>query len=286
MVHRDDVMEDNAGKCIVHNGVIKEWAEFENIDSQKLSGRAAYEVIRIINGVPLFFEDHYERLKSTFRAIGMHLELTESQLADNIRMLLHKSGNSNCNVKVVILNEARCQEQLVYISKSYYPAEAEYNGGVRAGLLQIERKNPNAKIFNKAYKDAVEKKLAEGGYFEVILVDNEGRITEGSKSNLFVIKSGRVVTAPGESVLKGITRKYVFEACRNAGFDVGEEFVRADEIDEIEGCFLSGTSIKVLPVRSIDDIVLNSADNPVISDIRQEYDKILGEYIDRHVNMW
>ena len=87
-------------------------------------------------------------------------------------------------------------------------------------------------------------------------------------------------------MLKGITRKYVFEACRNAGFDVGEEFVRADEIDEIEGCFLSGTSIKVLPVRSIDDIVLNSADNPVISDIRQEYDKILGEYIDRHVNMW
>ena len=83
-------MEDNAGKYIVHNGVIKEWAEFENIDSQKLSGRAAYEVIRIINGVPLFFEDHYERLKSTFRAIGMHLGLTESQLADNIRMLLHK----------------------------------------------------------------------------------------------------------------------------------------------------------------------------------------------------
>lgn len=286
MMHRDDIMEDNAGKYVVHNGVVKEWAELDNIDSQKLTGRAAYEVVRIIDGVPLFCEDHYERLKSTFKAIGTHLDLTESQLADNIRKLLNKSGNRNCNVKVVILNKTRSQEQLIYISKSYYPTETEFSSGVRTGLLQIERKNPNAKIFNKAYKDAVEKKLLEGGFFEVILVDNEGRITEGSKSNLFVIKNGKIVTAPGEFVLKGITRKYVFEACRNAGFDVEEEFVGADEIDEIEGCFLSGTSIKVLPVRSIDDIALNSADNPVISAIRQEYDKILGEYIEMHVKLW
>ncbi|HOQ06485.1 MAG TPA: aminotransferase class IV [Clostridiales bacterium] len=277
-------MEDNAGKYVVHNGIVKESTEISSVDSREISGRAAYEVIRIIDGVPLFFEDHYDRLKATFKAIGKHLDLTDSMLAEDIRKLLDKSGSANCNVKLVIPDEA--QERVVYISKSYYPTEAEFSNGVRTGLLQIERENPNAKIYNKAYKDAVGKKLAEGGYFEVILVDSEGRITEGSKSNLFFIKNGRIVTTPGEFVLKGITRKYVFEACRNAGFDVEEEFVRASDIGIIDGCFLSGTSIKVLPVRSIDDVVLNSANNPVITAIRREYDRIIGEYIDSRVNLW
>jgi len=280
------IMEDNAGKYVVHNGIIRESSEVAYIDSMKMSGRAAYEVIRVIDGVPLFFEDHYNRLKSTFKAVGKHLDLTESQLADNIKKLLGTSGNMNCNVKVVLLDEALHQEQLVYISKSYYPTETEFNTGVKTGLLQIERKNPNAKIFNKAYKDAVEKKLTEGGYFEVILVDGEGRITEGSKSNMFFVKNDRIVTAPGEFVLKGITRKYVFDACRNAGLDVAEEFVRADDIGRVDGCFLSGTSIKVLPVKSIDDVVLNSAGNHVITAVRHEYDRIIREYIDRHVKIW
>lgn len=280
------IMEDNAGRYVIHNGIIKESSEVSYIDSQKMSGRAAYEVIRIIDGVPLFFEDHYDRLKSTFKTVGKHLDLSDSQLADDIKKLLGKSGRINCNVKTVIFDENQRQEWVVYISKSYYPTEAEYSSGVRTGLLQIERENPNAKILNKAYKDSVEKKIREGGYFEVILVDSEGRITEGSKSNLFFIKSGRIVTAPGESVLKGITRKYVFKACRNAGFDVEEEFVRSDEIGAVDGCFLSGTSIKVLPVRSIDGIVLDSANKPVITAVMREYDRIIREYIERHVNLW
>lgn len=279
-------MEDNAGKYVVHNGIVKESSEVAYIDSKKMSGRAAYEVIRVIDGVPLFFEDHYNRLKSTYKAVGKHLDLTDTQLADNIKKLLRISGNMNCNVKVILLDESRQQEQVVYISKSYYPTEAEFSTGVKTGLLQIERKNPSAKIFNKAYKDAVEKKLTEGGYFEVILVDGEGRITEGSKSNMFLVKNDRIVTAPGEFVLKGITRKYVFDACRNAGLDVAEEFVRANDIRSIDGCFLSGTSIKVLPVKSIDDVVLDSADSPVITAVRREYERIIREYIDSHVKIW
>jgi branched-chain amino acid aminotransferase len=279
-------MEDNAGKYVVHNGIVKRCSEIEIINAQTMTGRAVYEVIRVFNGIPLFFEDHYDRLMSTLKAVGGRLDLSDQQLAGDIRKLLDNTGNNNCNVKIVVLDEAQCQERFVYVSKSHYPAEAEVSNGVRTGLLQIERKNPNAKIIDKAYNDAVEEKLSEGRYFEVILVDSQGRITEGSRSNLFFIKNGRIVTAPEEFVLKGISRKYVFEACKNAGFSAEQEFVRTDAIDDIEGCFLSGTSINVLPVKSIGDTVLDSAANPVISAIRHEYDKIIEEYIDNHVKLW
>jgi len=279
-------MEDNVGNFVVHNGRLRESSGTVGYDMEKISGKAAYEVIRVINGVPLFFEDHFDRLRSTYNTIGKPLPMTMDQLADDIRKLLSKTVNTNCNIKLVLFDEDGIQNELIYISKSYYPTEAEADAGVITGKLRIERHNPNAKILNKAYKDAINAKMAAESLFEVILVDSNGRITEGSRSNLFFVKGDKVLTAPGEYVLRGITRKYVFEACRNAGYEVLEKFVGADEISRMEGAFLSGTSIKVLPVKSIDDVVLNSSENLVIKAIRREYDKILGEYIDKHANMW
>ena len=65
-------MKDNSGKYFLLNGIIKNDSETISIDST--SGNAAYEVIRIINGVPLFFEDHYERMKGSLEAIRAFLE--------------------------------------------------------------------------------------------------------------------------------------------------------------------------------------------------------------------
>ncbi|HEX2946474.1 MAG TPA: aminotransferase class IV [Clostridia bacterium] len=277
-------MEDNVGQYFIHNGAVKNASEPVYADSS--SGRSAYEVIRIINGVPLFFEDHYERMKGTFQAIGKPLDMTQVQLADSIKRLLSANDTKKCNVKVVVSDSDGIQQQVAYLSRSYYPSEEEADEGVRTGLIRIERKNPNAKILNKSYKDAVNEKMSEGGFFEVLLVNDQWNITEGSKSNAFFVKDGSIFTAPGDTVLKGITRKYVFEACSNAGFKVKEQFVNIEELNKIDGAFLSGTSIKVLPIRSIDGMGLDPSANPVISAVRREYDKLLEKYIESNVNIW
>jgi branched-chain amino acid aminotransferase len=278
-------MDDNAGNYAVHNGVLKELSDETVFELAKITGRAAYEVIRIINGVPLFFEDHYDRLKGTFNSVGKQLNISFSQLGDYIHLLLEKSSSNSCNVKVSIFYEAE-EQQLIYISKSYYPSEEEADRGVSTGVIRIERDNPNAKILNKSYKETVSRRIAEGGFFEVLLADSKGRLTEGSKSNLFFVREGKVLTAPGESVLKGITRKYVIEACKNAGFDVVEGFVAADEIGQTEGAFLSGTYVKVLPIKTVDQLELNSSANAVVAAVRREYDFILEKYIEIHVKIW
>lgn len=277
-------MEDHTGHYFILNGVTKEALIPVQLDT--VSGKAAYEVLRIIRGVPLFYQDHYDRMKGTFGAIGRPLEMTAVQLKKDIKKLLASNKTDNCNVKVVVFEEEGNQRQLVYISKSYYPSEEEADAGVKTGLFQLERCNPNAKLLNQAYKDAVNAKIHEGGYFEVILVDSAGRITEGSRSNTFLVKDSNIFTAPGGFVLQGITRKYVFEACRNAGFEVIEQFVDADSLPQVDGAFLSGTSIKVLPIATIDNITLNSSANPVVAAVRREYNKLLEKYIDENVKIW
>lgn len=299
-------MEDNAAKYYIMNGTVQDSSvspAYPDAD-----GNAVYEVVRIINGAPLFFEDHYKRMRGSFEAIGKLFKITPVQLKQDIRKLLEANMADNCNVKIVVFvndagnssdanndnnaNDANdadnadsgkcgCQARIVYISKSYYPPKEVADEGVKTGLLRIERHNPNAKLIDNEYKNAVSKRIMEGGFFEVILVDSGGRVTEGSKSNVFFVRNGSILTAPDGAVLKGITRKYVVEACKNAGYEVVERFMNADEIKEAEGVFLSGTSINVLPVKSIDSMVLDSSANPVVNSVRREYEKLLEGYIEK-----
>jgi len=278
-------MVDNVGLFIVHNGSVAEAGAVENEAYE--TGTVVYEVLRIVRGVPLFYMDHFARLKQSVNAVGKELSLTQGELKDDIKKLLSANNADYCNIKVLMTwRDVGAEQRLVYISKSYYPSQAEVEAGVKTGLFQIERKNPNVKILDKSYKEAVEKRIQEGSFFEVLLTDNRGRITEGSKSNAFFVKEGRILTAPGEYVLKGITRQYVMQACRNAGVEVVEEFVEAGSLDKVDAAFLSGTSIKVLPVKSIDDIVLESSKNRIVDAVRREYDKILEKYIEENVKSW
>ncbi len=277
-------MVDNIGLFVLSNGSLTEADYIENNGFG--AGTVVYEVMRIIRGVPLFYMDHFNRMKHSVNAVGRELFVTSEQLREDIKKLLSVNKTDCCNVKVLVLGNGGTEERLVYISKSYYPTQAQVDAGVKTGLFQIERQNPNAKILNKSYKEAVENRIKEGSFFEVLLSDSQGRITEGSKSNVFFVKDGCVLTAPGEYVLKGITRQYVLEACRNAGFEVIEKFVEVGSLDKVDAAFLSGTSIKVLPIKTVDALVLDSSKNRIVSAVRREYDRILEKYVEENVNIW
>ena len=153
--------------------------------------------------------------------------------------------------------------------------------GVQTCALPIY---PNAKIADDRYKLAVNNKIAQDKVFEVLLVDRNGFITEGSRSNVFFVKGNSVFTAPGQYVLMGITRQYVIHACREAGFNVIEALTGRNLLYSMEALFISGTSIKVLPVARVEGYVFGSSFHPGIIAIRDRYDMIMAEYINKYSN--
>ena len=74
-----------------------------------------------------------------------------------------------------------------------------------------ERENPNAKIINLSFREKVNKKIREKNAYEAILVDRKGYITEGSKSNIFMIKDNMLLTSPVKAVLPGVTRGEIID---------------------------------------------------------------------------
>lgn len=264
---------------LILNGRIIHTSDYDKLP--KPASRTLYEVIRVISGTPIFLERHMERLEASARLV----ESTVSPIADNIRNSIQeliKANNSpESNIKILVYNlENDTPDYMAYFIHSSYPAAEEYKKGVHAVLLREERSNPNAKVVNDRFKERVAKALADTGAYEALLVNSRNEITEGSRSNLFFVKNNVVYTAPKDSVLIGITRVCVFELCEKQGIKIEETPINVSMLKDMDGVFMTGTSPKLLPISTIDDMHFGSTDNPVIKSLMKGYDDMLEEYIE------
>ena len=135
------------------------------------------------------------------------------------------------------------------------------------------------KIINDDFRNKVTKQIEEHNAFEAILIDRNGFITEGSKSNIFMVKGNELITSPAKAVLPGVTRGEIIELAHNIGVSVREEEYSYDDIDKLDGMFISGTSPKVLPINSVGEIKLNPK-NDVIKKLLDEYNSAMKKYIE------
>lgn len=269
--------EENIGELCIING--------ETVPSERLNLYtndkyiAFYEVIRIINGIPLFYNNHFSRLKSSMSKSNYELNITEKELKGQIQKVCEINKLSDCNIKVIVLQYEDEQIVLAFVNKFYYPSEKEYNDGVACCTVILTRNNPNIKMIHMDYKEEIKRAAQEKSVFEVLLVNDEGKITEGGKSNAFFVKEDKIYTAPEEYILKGITRQYVIEACRDQGYEVIETLVDTEMLTGFDAVFITGTSINVLPVRTIDNHVVNSARNITTQHVMEGYKNIVKKYL-------
>ncbi|WHH58524.1 aminotransferase class IV [Petroclostridium sp. X23] len=273
-------MLDNIGTEFILNNTIETADKLKKVNIP--ADTRVYEVIRIIEKVPLFLEEHYLRLKKSFDLLEMDLNISYEKLREQIHVLVEANQLINCNVKVIVYLKEEVQSSLIYISRSYYPSSEEIKNGVPADLLYLERQNPNIKLVNDDYKKMVSDKIQQNDLFEVLLVNNDDKITEGSRSNAFFVEGKRVFTAPGEYVLKGITRQYILEACKKAGVEVVETLVDVAALNTIDAVFISGTSIKVLPVSNIGKKRYPSGSHSTVNAISSQYNSLIENYIKTH----
>jgi D-alanine transaminase len=90
------------------------------------------------------------------------------------------------------------------------------------------------------------------GAYEALLV-RDGLVTEGSSSNVALVKDTTVVTPIADNrILPGITRDVVLRLAREAGFSIEERDVRESELFEADEVFVLATTAEVLPITTID----------------------------------
>lgn len=264
----------------LHNGKIKESAMFDV--NLVYSGESLYEVFRIIEKIPLFWEDHISRLFRTAEITGMNIWYDESAIEDVVNDLIRVNSVEEGNIKLVFnfrrKNRIMDRNFLAYLIEPIYPSKEQYKQGVNGILFQASRNNPTAKVINQNLRIAVYKQLIEKGAYEALLIDNKGRVTEGSRSNIFLIKDGKVFTAPDSDVLSGIARKHVIDTCIKENIPLAFTKISLADLDSMDAVFMTGTSPRVLPFSRIGESTFDT-NNKILSRILTGYNKVISNYI-------
>lgn len=241
-----------------------------------------YEVIRTRDGIPLFFDDHMRRLNN---GISTRYELSDDismKVSEGLDTLVRKEFFSEINVRVTVTFIGQVYSLRICYIPSSYPTGEMISDGVRLILYHAERSDPGVKKLNNKLRLSVNEELASREAFEALLVNKEGCITEGSRSNVFFISdTGSMHTAPDSIVLSGITRKYVTEIIMSQGIPIVYEAVREADLGHYRSAFITGTSPMVLPVSRIEGTEYEVHD-PVIMTLRRIYEEIAAESIRKY----
>ena len=235
-----------------------------------------YEVLRVIDGKPIFLEEHIRRMENSFKLVGETFSLKFKEIYAKIDECIKKEKKNIGNIKITYgLNS---KELKIFFIEHSYPSDDLYEKGVKTILYFGERTNPNAKIVNDNFRSKINEEINKKNAYEAILVDRNGFITEGSKSNIFMVKGNELITSPVKAVLPGVTRGEIINIANKIGIKVIEKEYSFKDIDKLDGMFISGTSPKVLPINQVDSIKLDPENN-IIKIILDEYNKEIERYI-------
>lgn len=226
-------------------------------------GDGVYEVIRTYRGQPFSIEAHLARLERSAKALQLPFGRTRAQWTSLIHEGLRLSRFPETKIYLQITRGQAPRDHpfpldlaptTVLTFRELRPLEPSVrNAGVQAMTVEdIRWGRCDIKSVNLLANVLARQRAKEAGAFEAILVRG-GMVTEGSVSNVVVVRNGALQTAPeGNRILSGVTRAIVLELAKKDGLPVSEAFVTREDMLSASEVFLTGTTVEVLSVVGVD----------------------------------
>ncbi len=237
-------------------------------------GLSIYEVIRVFKGHPIFLNDNLLRLSNSLNKSNISIQVESLNIPDKLRQLIRMEHITEGNVKYVLHFSGSRTDEYMFQIPHHYPAAIDYERGVPAMTYQMMRENPEVKYLNQHLRTISDRLMEIHRVYEVLLVDKEGYITEGSRSNVFFVQGQTLYTSPSAYVLPGTSRKRVFDICKQQGVSLLEQRIALKDTEKFDAAFLTGTSPLILPLNCIDKVVYSTG-NPLMRRLMKHYFALL-----------
>ncbi|HXN06452.1 MAG TPA: aminotransferase class IV, partial [Nitrospiria bacterium] len=128
-----------------------------------------------------------------------------------------------------------------------------YQKGISLQVTEVVRNSvkaipPSAKTANFLNNILAGIEARQKGAREAVLLNDKGFVTEGSVTNIFIVKKGRLITPAAQTgILLGVTRKVVLEIARKEGLPVEERHFRPASLFSADECFVTSSSYEIMP---------------------------------------
>ena len=233
------------------------------------------------NQVLLFRLDaHCQRLSNSAKYLGYSVttDVLQSKLIEFVR--LNQPSFSFYLRPLIYTSSLGIAPRLHEVEKDlmiYGIAMGDYlpQAGVRCRISswyrQEDRSQPLRGKTSAAYiASALAKTEAvASGFDEAILMNSQGKVSEASAMNLFLVRNGQLITpSVDQDILEGITRDSVLTLARDFNIPVIERPVDKSELLVADEIFLCGTAAQITPVVSVESYSLPS-DRPITTRLRE-----------------
>ncbi len=269
-------------------------------------GSGVFEGIRAYPtpaGVAVFrLGDHIDRLLSSAKILMMDVPYTAEQICEAVRKVVRENHlDGGCYIRPLVylgygemgLNPLPCSVSVAIAAWPWgtYLGDEGLARGIRLKVSSWQRHDPNAiptaaKITGMYVNSSLAKVEAlKAGYDEAVMLAPDGKVSECTGENLFVVSGGRLLTPPTSSAgaLDGITQQSVEAIAGDLGIQVVHQDLLRTDLYGADEAFLTGTAAELVPIREVDDRVVGSGKpGPLTTQLQQTYFAAVRGEVDRY----
>ncbi len=279
---------------LLHNGDIRDTSEVLLSPGQVgfMNGWGVFSTLRVSEGVLFAYERHYERMKKDAERMHVPFELSAQDLQRLLLSLVDANEAFNATLRVAIVRNRgglfegpRVDREADLIAftadlaswgagvKLSYAANVRYGASPFAGA-KITSWAENLTLYEEAHRQ---------GFDEMLLLNEEGEISECTSANIFCIQERSVWTPPLESsgCLPGVTRAILLEEIQLPGISVAERELTPSDLEECDQVFITSTTRDLLPVFEIDGDPLQQSPE-VLNSLQEAFLQFRTRYIATH----
>jgi branched-chain amino acid aminotransferase len=271
-------------------------------DHGLLYGDGVFEGIRVYRGRIFKSKQHIERLWKSAEGIRLQIPITREEMVAIQRKCIEANELTDGYIRLVVtrgygtlgLDPRKCPVPgIICIADEIhlFPPEL-YTKGMRVIVANrpktpIPCLDPRVKSLNYLNNILAKCEAIDFGCHEVIMLNTEGYVTEGSGDNIFIVKGGKLYTPPPEAgMLEGITREFVMKTlARDCGVKVLEKNMRLEEVLDADEVFLTGSAAEIIAVTQIDqhdgkgkiirETRISDGEGPVTKKLRSRFREIV-----------
>ena len=231
------------------------------LDRGFMFGDGVYEVIPVYQGKSFAEDEHLARLATSLKELHIMMPRSEAEWRELFREAIERGDEDEAILYVQVTRGVAGSRSHVY-EDSEPTVLITLSPRVKPSLdhrLSVVTKEDfrwsrgHIKSISLAANSLAKNEAISEGYDDAIFIRN-GKVTEASSSNVFVVKDGVVVTPIADNfLLHGITRAQVVALAKQHNIPFEERDISQEELLAADEVWVTATSIEVWPVQKVND---------------------------------
>lgn len=223
-------------------------------------GYGIFDFFKVVNGRPVFLEDHLDRFYYSAEAMRLTPVPERKALAEQLGRLMAANQLPESGIRLTLTGGfspdgyTPVTPNLVITQQPLQLAREVSSTGIAVITHAHQRQLPHIKSID--YLMAVWlQPVVKSSAAQDVLYHNHGFITECPRSNIFIVNQAGELVTPGKHVLHGITRKKVLELAEGM-LPIVEREIHLEELMQAREAFITSTTKHILPVCSVDGMAI------------------------------